>query len=174
MVRRKIFLRNRRALSPIFATVLLSAIIILFGSIAYYFASNITTASTNNYVSSVSDSQQAISESLAFENVVYTSSAPASMTIYVLNCGMANNLQINTLFIYDANHSMIGSPYSGSQISQLGSVVGGTPIIGNSLNVGQEGYFTVTLSGPALIRGSAYTIHLITQSGSAFDYDFIP
>jgi hypothetical protein len=174
MVNSKVHFGDRHALSPIFATVLLASIVILFGSVAYYFASNITTSTTNNYVSIVSDNQQAISESLAFENVVYTSSAPPTMTIYVLNCGIANNLKIDALFIYGAGHSIVGTPYSGAQISQIGAVAGGTPIIGNSLNVGQEGCFSVRLNGPALIRGSVYTIHLITQSGSAFDYDFVP
>jgi len=62
--------RNKRALSPIFATMILAAIVIVFGSIAYYFANNLTTTTTNNYVSSLSNSQQAISERIAFEDVL--------------------------------------------------------------------------------------------------------
>jgi hypothetical protein len=170
--------RDKRALSPIFATVLLASIIIIFGSVAYYYASNITTNATNNYVSTLSDSQQAMSERLGFENVVYTQS-PAILTIYIINCGSANNVKINSVFLYDTSHQIVGV-YSGSPnpISVLKPIDYGiptpTPISGNSLNVGQEGYFTVAMTGPSLTTGSIYTIHLVTTSGSSFDYDFAP
>jgi hypothetical protein len=165
--------RDKCALSPIFATVLLASIIIIFGSVAYYYSSNITSTATNNYVSTLSDSQQAMSERIAFENVVYTSSSPATLKIYILNCGIANNAKINSVFLYDASHSIAGgSPYSGNTLSVLKTIEGDAPITGNSLNVGQEGYFTVTLG--VSLTNPVYTIHLITQSGSYFDYTFSP
>ena len=113
--------RDKRALSPIFATVLLASIIIVFGSVAYYYASNITTTATNNYVSTLSDSQQSMTERISFENVVYDSIFPATLTVYIVNCGSANNVKINSVFIYDSNHNIVGTPYSGSQISPLQS-----------------------------------------------------
>jgi hypothetical protein len=177
MGRRGTWLRDKRALSPIFATVLLSSIIIIFGSTAYYYASNITTTTTNDYVSSLSNSQQSIAERISFENVVYTRSTPATLKIYILNAGSANYLKINSVFIYDASHNIVGA-YSGNSISVLnpidGSIPTPTPITGNALNVGKEAYFTVTLAGSSLISGSIYTIHVITQSGSYFDYAFTP
>ena len=167
--------RDKRALSPIFATVLLATIIIVFGSVAYYYASNITTVATNSYVGSMSDSQQSLAERIGFENVVYSSSSPATLTVYVLNCGSANNVQIGSVFLYDSSHNIVGV-YSGStQISSLSPL--GTPIVGNALNVGQEGFFVVTLLPapvPSLKSGSIYTMHLTTQSGSYFDYEFSP
>ena len=175
MVKLGVWSRDKRALSPIFATVLLASIIIIFGSVAYYYASNITTTATNNYVSTLSDSQQAMSERIGFENVVYTPS-PATLTIYIINCGSANNVKINSVFVYDASHNIVGA-YSGTSISALNPIDGATPsptpITGNALNVGKEGYFTVTL-GAGLTSGSIYTIHLVTHSGSYFDYDFSP
>ena len=170
----KIWPHNRRALSPIFATMLLAAIVIVMGTTAYYFSSNLTTNATNQYVSTISTSQQSISERIAFEDV-QDSSSPATLTVYILNCGAANNVQINTIFIYNANNQMVGQPYSGSAISSIQPISGGTPtpkpIAGNSLQVGQEGYFTVTLSAPQQ-QGSLYIIKLITKSGSTFNYDF--
>jgi hypothetical protein len=166
--------RDKRALSPIFATVLLASIIIVFGSVAYYYSSNITRTATNDYVNTLSDSQQAMSERIAFENVVYDQSS-ATLTVYILNCGSANNVQINSVFLYNSGHSIIGV-YSGAQISELSPME--TPI-GKALNVGQEGYFTVTLVPapiPPITSGSiyTYTIHLVTKSGSSFDYAFKP
>jgi hypothetical protein len=167
--------RDKRALSPIFATVLLATIIIVFGSVAYYYASNITTAATNNYVGTLSDSQQSIAERIGFENVVYSSSSPATLTVYIVNCGSANNVKIGSVFLYDSSHNIVGVYSGSSQISGLSPL--GTPIVGNALNVGQEGYFVVTLLPapvPSLTSGSIYTIHLTTQSGSYFDYEFSP
>ncbi len=171
-----IWFGNKRALSPIFATVLLATIIIVFGSVAYYYANNVTTTTTNNYVSSLSNSQQSIAERIGFENVVYTStSSPAMLTVYIINSGSANNLKINSVFIYDVSHVIVGAYSGSSQISGLYPIGSATPsptIIGNALNVGKEAVFYVTLNGPPLTHGSIYTIHIITQSGSAFDNEF--
>jgi FlaG/FlaF family flagellin (archaellin) len=172
--------RDKRALSPIFATVLLASIIIIFGSVAYYYTSNLTTDATNNYVKTLSDSQQAMSERIGFENVFYDGSTnPVTLKIYIINCGIANNVQIGSVFLYNtASHNLVGQPIQGSTRSSVGSFVfplftidGGASIQSNSLNKGDEGYFTVPLSG-ALQSGTSYTIHLVTQSGSAFDYEF--
>jgi hypothetical protein len=177
------WLRNKRALSPIFATVLLATIIIVFGSVAYFYATNLTTTTTNNYSNSLSNSQQAIAERIGYENVIYSSSSPAKITVYIINSGGSNNVQINSLFLYDSSHNIIGAySVSGGSISALKPIDSALPIPASilGLNVGKEAYFTVTLgknsSGQniSLTQGSFYTIHLITKSGSAFDYEFAP
>jgi hypothetical protein len=162
---------------------LLAAIIIIFGSVAYYYSSNLTNTATNSYVSTLSNSQQSIAERIGFENVLYDSSSPAKLTIYIINSGSANNIQINSAFLYDSTHNIIGA-YSSSygSISELkpidSAVPAPTPI--SSLNVGKEACFTVTLGkdtsgNPILLSsGSIYTINLITKSGSAFDNEFSP
>ena len=178
-----VWLRDKRALSPIFATVLLASIIIVFGSVAYYYSTNLTTTATNNYSSSLSNSQQSITERIGFENVVYNSSSPAHLTVYIINSGGANNVQINSAFLYDSTHNIIGAySFSAGSISALkpisSAVPAPTPI--SSLNIGKEAYFMITLgkdtSGNNILlsSGSIYTIHLITKSGSDFDYEFTP
>ena len=149
---------SKRALSPIFATVLLASMIIVFGSVAYYYSTNITTNATNSYVNSMSGSQQSIAERIGFENVAYNSSSPAKLTVYIINSGSTNNLQINSLKPIDS----------------------GVPTPNSGLNVGQEAYFTITLGKDAsgnnisLTSGSIYTINLITKNGSDFNYEFSP
>jgi hypothetical protein len=171
--------RDRHALSPIFATVLLASAIIVFGSVAFYYSSNLTTTATNDYLSTLSNSQQAISERIGFENVVYDQSSK-TLTVYIINCGSANNIKIDSVFLYDGSHKIAGgSPYSGStQISALQPIdrssPSPTPITGNALNVGKEAYFNVTLNQDTILSDPIYTIHLITQSGSYFDYEFAP
>ena len=104
---RKLRLLGKRGLSPIFATVLLAAIVIIFGTVAYYFASNITNTTTNNYSSDVSNSQQSITERIGFENVAYNQSSQ-SLRVYIINYGSANEVQINIVFVYDQSHNLVG------------------------------------------------------------------
>ena len=164
--------RNKRGLSPIFATVLLAVIVILCGSIAFYFSNNLTSTATNNYISTAANSQQSVGEGIAYEYIAYNPSPPI-LTVYIMNYGTSNGVQLNSVFLYNANHTIVGA-YSGIQISALKPIDGGTPIPTNvGLNSGKEAYFTVTLNA-SLSTTSLYTFHLITQSGSTFDYEFVP
>jgi hypothetical protein len=177
-----VFLRSKRGLSPIFATILLASIVIIFGSVAYYYSTNLTTTATNNYVSSISGSQQSLAERIGFENIVYINTTnPLTLKIYIINSGSANNLQIDTVFLYTTTgHNLVIPPIQGSATTSSGNRIfplfridDGTSIQNNSLNAGAEGYFTASLSGfSGQLQSGSYTIHVITQSGSAFDDEF--
>jgi hypothetical protein len=175
--RKKKMLRfNKRALSPIFATLILASIVITFGTVAYYYASNVTNNATNSYVSSVEDSKVAISERVGFENVVFNQN-PANIRIYLINCGSLN-LQLNTLYVYNSNQQLVGFNATLSTNSPLRNIDGDALIAGNSLNIGKEGYFDSRLTKTGTDRVSSltpgvYTIHLITKGGSTFDYQFV-
>ena len=170
---------SSRALSPIFATVLLATIVIVFGSVAYYYSTNLTTTATNNYSSSLSQSQQSVAERIGFENVVYNSSSSAKLTVYIINSGSANNIQINSAFLYDSSHNIIGA-FSSDSISALRPIDTSvpTPTTISGLNVGKEACFALgkDTSGNniSLSSGSIYTISLITKNGSDFNYEFSP
>jgi uncharacterized protein (UPF0333 family) len=172
--------RNKRALSPIFATVLLAAIIIVVGSVAYFYASNVVTTSTNDYSSTITNSQQAIGERLAFENVVYNASSTNRLTVYIMNCGGSNGVKLNTAYLYDSKHNIVAvfSSQNANSISPLKSIDSPSATPSSSLNVGKECYFTLgkDTSGNTftLSTSQIYTIHLITKSQGAFDYDFTP
>ena len=166
-------LRNdRRAISPIFATMMLVAIVMIFGTVAFVVSSSLTQNATDQYTDAVQDSQQSISERLSFENVYYNSATKA-LTIYIINSGMAENVQVNSVLVYD-NSGLVGDGYSGNELSALTSLDEGSTLTG--LNVGDEGVFTVSpvtkSDGNALTTGNVYTIHLLTNSGSRFTYAF--
>ena len=174
MGKQGVWSRDKRALSPIFATMMLATIIIVFGSVAYYYSSNLTTTATNNYVNAISDSQQAISERVGFENVVY-SQGPANLTIYIINSGSQSNLQIGSVFVYNSNNQLVG--YNGT-VSPLRSIDPPyTQFSSNSLSIGQEGYFNALLTAGsgyvASLPSGSYNIHLITKMGSTFVYQFV-
>jgi len=165
------WLHGRRALSPIFATMLLAAIILTFGSVAYYYASNATTTATNNYVGTLSSSQQTIAERISFENVVYIQSTK-TLTIYIINSGSESGVIINSVILYDANHNIVGVFGPPTFAAILRTIDGGATIPGSSLNVGKEAYFTVLVAGSPLTPGSIYSFQLSTKRGSFFDYEF--
>lgn len=92
-------------------------------------------------------------------------------------------MKINSVFIYDSNNNIVGVYSANPQLSPLqisplnpisSNTPSPTPIAGNALNVGKEAYFYIMLSGAPLNQGSIYTLHVVTQSGSAFDYEFTP
>ena len=176
--KRNFRLLNRRALSPIFATMLLAAIIIVFGSLAYYFSSNLTTNTTNNYVSTLSGNQAAIAERISFENVVYTRSS-TTLTVYIINSGSESNVKINTIFLYDASHNVVAYYPNSVNPNQITlQPIGGGATITAGLNVGKEAQFTLSnvklKTGAPLTPGSIYTLQLTTQRQSVFDYEFAP
>jgi hypothetical protein len=177
MRKHKFPLNNTRALSPIFATLMLAAIVIIFGTVAYYYASNVTTNATNEYVKSVGDSKVSISERLGFENVVYTQN-PVSFRIYVINCGSMNNVQLNSLYVYNSNGQLVGYNATLSINSKLKYIENGTEIESNSLGMGREGYFDAKLTRTGIGAVSTlplgvYRINLITKGESTFDYQIV-
>jgi|WetSurMetagenome_2_1015567.scaffolds.fasta_scaffold572321_1 flagellin-like protein len=186
MRKNKAWLRNKRALSPIFATLLLAAIVITFGTVAYYYASNVTKTATNNFVDSAVDTQRSVSERLGLENAVLISSDNSNpiyppnpsptLTLYFINCGLPSDIKIQNIFIYDDNHNLVGGhPYVLSEMSGLKS---NAPIpsqmvnlnLGTPLTVGKEGYIVVKLGTGISLTSGHYTVQLVTTNGSSFVY----
>lgn len=169
------FVSTNVALSPVFATLILVFIVVICGTIAYVTASNFTTANTDIYVSTAKNDQAAISERIGFENVAYD---PASnnITICIINCGKADDLEVKYLFLYNITNSqqeLIGY-FADPVLIGLGEI-----ITSNSLNLLQEAYFDVSLShlSPPLELNlgsdTIYLVNLKTQRGSSFEYTFV-
>jgi flagellin-like protein len=186
---------SRKALSPIFATLLLCAIVITFGSVAYYYASNVTTDATNEFSKSVAESQQTISQRIAVESVYFNPSdhyydpnPSPTLTVYVINYGLGYDIKINSILlkVYDNNHNLLTTnPYNISPNTKSSAtnpsgplnmiaLNAGPTIL--SLNPGEEGFFVVKLNdvfSPSIVtslNNGQYSIQLITSSGSSFEY----
>jgi hypothetical protein len=166
--RSKNLFSNRHALSEIFSALILSSIVIIFGAFAYYYASTAATTATNNYVTTATNDQNALSERIGFENVVYTStSGSGTLIVSIINCG-STSLQVKFWFVYDNQNQLVDTNHD---VPPLTPLPGSQIAPDESLNVGKEGYFTVTLT-PALTPGTTYRVDLITARGSSFDYTF--
>jgi len=173
-------LRERKALSPIFATMILAAIVISLGSVAYYYVNNVTTNNTNQLKDNIADSQQIISERISVENVKYIDnsaiipSTPDQLKIYIINSGIENAVIPRYVFIYNSNNVLIDY-VTASQLKKIDSPY---PTITGGLNVGKEAYFTADLLHSngggkfSLSSPSTYLLHIVTENGAGFDYVF--
>ena len=171
---------NNRALSPIFATLILIGIIIVFGSAAYLYANNVTSSATNQLGSSIADSQKSMSQRLSFEFVSYSypGTSPSVFTFYVLNNGESYSVKFTSLLIIDSQGNIVGSrDFPTSQLKDIDPPQSGI----SELTPGDEGFFTVAidLRNPP-VTGSyvdlrspghdkLYTLHLITEGGNYFE-----
>jgi flagellin-like protein len=172
------WLHNKRALSPIFATLILAAIVITFGSVAYYYANNVVTNSTNNYVSSVADSQQTISERVGFESAKFIAADTSNSPNPITGPTLTVYLQVNAILLekFDNNHKLISTTpcnIEANTHTNAPSYVSFTKIndgVLKPLNVGQEGYFTIKLPVGTTLTSGYYSIQLLTKSGSSFEY----
>ena len=64
------------------------------------------------------------------------------LTVNIINCGGANNLNISLVHLTDNFHNYVGTgAYSPSSLTNITS---GSPIPDNDLDIGEEGRFTVT------------------------------
>jgi hypothetical protein len=171
----------QRALSPIFATMILAAIVISLGSVAYYYVNNVTTSTTNQLKDDIAASQESVSERITVENIKYTEpdlvsvpNKPGTMKIYVLNSGLSNDVRPTYVFVYKQDNTILGY----FPTSSLYNIDTGIQI-SDGLVKGQEGFFTVSLVNEAGIilpklSDSQYIIQLTTEKGSGYDYVFTP
>lgn len=179
---------NKKGLSPIFATLILVAIVIVFGATAYLYATNVTSATTNQLTGEMGTNQQSISERIGFQSAYFIqsdSSNPSfspnpspTLTVYVINSGTVS-LQITgaLLHIYD-NHELVSTKAANITTAIRSAVptpdanlkyLNGASEV-QTLNPGQEGYFVLKLAPGTSLSYGSYSIQIITSSGSSFEY----
>jgi hypothetical protein len=156
---------DRRGISDALTTIIITAGVIAFGIAVLYWAYSWGNIANQQYSTTVGNSQDAIGENLAFEYVYYSNN---NLTVYLINCGMTNNVSITRLYIW-INYSQ---PIGTFTPSALMYITNNTAIPNNSLSIGNEGYFTVPINNPPLVSGSYYRIRVVTGRGRNFDGEF--
>jgi len=156
---------GKRAISVALTTMIITAGVIAAGIAVLYWAYSWGNIANSQYASTVGNNQNSIEESIAFEFVNY-SSANNQLTVYVINSGLSNGVTLDRLYLWNSTNQPIGS----YNIGQLYRISDGTAISMNSLNKGDEAYFTITPS-PKLSSGY-YTLRIVTGSGRNFDDSF--
>ncbi len=79
-------IRRRRALSPVIATIILSAVVIAIGGAIWSYASGASTVIANDYVNGTMDLKNEIVERFIVEHATNTSDG-SNMSIWIYNYG---------------------------------------------------------------------------------------
>jgi flagellin-like protein len=139
----KNFNRNLKAISPIFATLILIAIAVIAGVVVYMF--------TSGTLATMTGGGTAAQEKAAVQGASGTA-VHAGATVYAQYMGGGNPISINGAIFHDANGGTVA-----------GVVNGGTAI---SLPI--SGALTaITITG-TLTAGDTYTVTLTSAKGGSF------
>jgi flagellin-like protein len=154
MVKKRIWSLNKKALSPIFATVLLAAIIIIFGTSAYYYASNVTSSATDQLTSAISDSRRSLTERISYEYVRYNQ---PQLIVFIINSG-STPVGVNSLIIFQGQNIIGNFPVTNLKDTATNQGI-------TVLSEGKGANFFIT---PPNLNG-LYTLRVVTKEGSVFD-----
>lgn len=162
------FLGNRKAVSVVVSTVVLSAGVLALGIAVLYWAFSWGNIASLQYSRAVAANSHAVAERVGFEYITYSRSNNL-ITVNLINCGGAHDLNISAVYLWDNYRNYIGT--GAYTPSNLTSITTGQPIPDNALDISQEGRFTVTLSQP--LPDGFYNIRIVTGRGRNFDTAFI-
>jgi len=163
-------LANRKAASVALSTMILTAGVLAMGIAVLYWASSWGRIASHEYSKTVTNDSTAIMERISYEYISY-SSASYTLKVNVINWGKADNVSINRVYIWDSLRNLVGA--SSYTPTQLLNVSNSSPIPGNNLNVGCEGYFTIQLPGALGAPAQTYSIRIVTERGRNFDGTFV-
>jgi len=148
-------LKNRRAISPVIANLILIAAVIGVGFAALVWAQSQSSSYTTQYGSVISSDISQLQERVVFEYIYYDSTKN-NLTVYLMNSGTIGNVGVSAVYV-DTN-----TPNSTIALRLLS-----TGASASSLNATQEGYFSISPS-PSLTPGTNHSIKIVTRRGSTF------
>jgi hypothetical protein len=160
----KIFRRifDKRAVSnAISATILTGAVIAL--SLAVFGWSESRSSDYSKEFSDTVDAEtERLKEKLVFEYVSYGNPSE-DITIYLLNCGTIDNVEIKSVYV--SNSTWLHT-FSTPTLHFLD----GTTIPDQDLDVGEEGYFFLS---PLSLSSGYYNVKVVTERGATFGSNFM-
>ncbi len=146
----KRFIKNRKAISPIFATLILIAIAVIAGVVVYMF--------TSGTLSTMTGGGTAAQEKVAVQGVSYAHAA-TSITVYAQNMGTGSvSPMVNGLIVKDSQGNTVASATTTST----------TPAAFTSVALPAGTLTTLTGNIAALTSGNTYTVTVTTAAGGSF------
>jgi len=153
---------NKRAVSVALSTMIITAGVVAMGITVLYWAYSAGDLANKQYSDTIAVGSNAVVERLAFEYIDYSGS---QVTVNMINWGKANNVSIARVYVWDNNHELVGS-FSDIVLFDIGT---SQPIESNTLDVGDEGYFSIISPLPP---NSYFNIRVVTERGRNFDSSF--
>ena len=153
---------DKRAISnTVSATILTGAVIAL--SLAVLGWSEGRSSDYNKEFGETVDAETArLKEKLVFEYVSYGN--PSDVAVYLFNCGTIDNVEMKSVYV---SNSTWLQTFSTPTLYSLD----GTPIPDQDLDVGEEGYFVLSLSSS--LSSGYYSIKVVTVRGATFGANFM-
>ena len=156
---------DKRAVSNVISATILTGVVIALSLSMFSWAQGRTSVYNNEYKETVDAETAKLKEKLAFEYVYYNSSK--KLSIYLLNCGTIDDIQIKTVYIYDSSGALCFEPFSEPPLYSFQSW---DEI--SDLDRGEEGRLVLTLPDAGLSSGY-YNVKVVTVRGATFDRNFV-
>jgi hypothetical protein len=155
--------RNKKAISVVVGTVVLTAAVLAMGIAVMYWAQSMGKIANREYSRAVIDNSNAVLERLSFEYISY--GAGGQLNINVINSGEAN-LTVVRAYIWNSLHVAVGTYSVERNTLSFTQIGGGTAT--NAINVGNERCIVVY----SILPEDVYTVRIVTQRGRNFDWTF--
>jgi flagellin-like protein len=141
----KRFMKNRKAISPIFATLILIAIAVIAGVVVYAF--------TSGYLSTMTNNTNAAQEKVTVQGVDAT-----THVVYAQNMASSGTVTINSAIVKDSAGNIVGTPDTTGGSLNAGEL---SPISFTAPTV--AGSYTVTLTST---NGGSFVSPSFTVTGT--------
>lgn len=158
---------DKRAVSNVISATILTGVVIALSLSMFAWAQGRTLVYNNEYKETVDAETAKLKENLAFEYVYYEDNPSKNLSIYLLNCGTIDDIQIKTVYIYDSNGALCFEPFSEPPLYLFQSM---DEI--SDLDKGEEGRLVLTLPDSGLSSGY-YNVKVVTVRGVSFDSNFV-
>jgi flagellin-like protein len=130
----KRFIKNTKAISPIFATLILIAIAVIAGVVVYMFTSGFLAGNATN--------TNAAQEKLAVSGASYDATG-LSVTVYVQDMTSTDTVTVTGLLVKDGSGTIASATITPTDITQA---LGLVPITGDLAAALNTGVYTVTVT----------------------------
>lgn len=157
---------NKRAVNNIISAVILTGAVVALSLSVFAWAQSRSSDYSKEYSETVDAETAKLKEKLAFEYVYYEDNPSKNLSIYMLNCGTIDDIQIKTVYISDSSNTLLET-FSNPQLYLFQSLVE-IP----DLDRGDEGRLVLPLS-ISLDDGAYYYVKIITGRGASFDSNFV-
>ena len=149
-------MKNSKAISPIFATLILIAIAVIAGVVVYMFTSGTLATMTNGGT--------AAQEKITVQGA--SISAAGNMLMYIQQTG-GPAASINSIIIKSSSGSTLGVV----AVVHASFTSGATVPAGSGTTLASGTLYTITVATPAaanVVSGTSYTLTLTTAAGGSF------
>ena len=159
---------DKRAVNNVISAVILTGAVVALSLAVFGWAQSRSSDYNSEYSETVDAETAKLKEKLAFEYLYYyEDNSSWKLSIYLLNYGTIDDVQIKTVYIYDNSGTLCFEPFSEPPLYLFQS----SDEI-SELDRGEEGRLVLTLPESGLSSGY-YGVRVVTARGATFETNFV-